>query len=89
MTCARSSAFVPRLESEIAGLDASLRELVPRIGRLVLLESEYARAMRQAELEWVRSLIEELRSGAITWDPEVLLRLIASAQADTGAKSAV
>src|SRR5262249_17512130 len=68
-----------RLECEIAGLDAALKELVPRIGRLVLLESEYARAMRQAELEWVRSLIGELRSGVLSWDTETLLRLAASA----------
>jgi DNA-binding PadR family transcriptional regulator len=71
-----------RLESEIAGLDAMLREMVPRIGRLVLFESEYARAMRQAELGWVRSLIQELQEGGLAWDPEVLLRLAASSEAE-------
>jgi len=71
-----------RLESEIAGIDAVLREMVPRIGRLVLLESEYARTMRQAELGWIRSLIKELRAGGLAWDPESLLRLAASAVAE-------
>jgi DNA-binding PadR family transcriptional regulator len=68
-----------RLESEIAGLDAALEELIPRIGRLVVLESEYTRVLRAAELGWVRSLIQELRAGTLSWDPEALLRLIASA----------
>jgi len=71
-----------RLESEIAGLDAVLREAGPRIGRLVLLESEYTRTMRQAELEWVRSLIKDMRAGGLAWDPEALLRLAASAVAE-------
>jgi DNA-binding PadR family transcriptional regulator len=55
------------LEAEIEGLDAALRELVPRLGRLLVLEAEYERSARQAELEWVRSLIDDLRSGKLTW----------------------
>jgi DNA-binding PadR family transcriptional regulator len=70
-----------RLEAEIAGLDASLRELVPRIGRLVVLETEYTRAMRQAELAWVRSLIAELQARSLWWEPEELLRMVAEAAA--------
>jgi len=71
-----------RLESEIAGLDAMLLEMVPQVGRLVLLESEYTRAMRQAELKWVRSLIEELEAGGLAWDPEVLVRLAGAAEVE-------
>lgn len=62
------------LEAEIRGVDAHLRELVPRIGRLVLVEAEYAQAMRRAELEWVRSLAEEIRSGGLAWDLRALFR---------------
>jgi len=47
-------------------------------GRAVLVEVEYARAMKQAELEWVRSLIEDLRSGRLAWDREALGRLAAT-----------
>src|SRR5487761_736989 len=38
-----------RLELEIVTLDAVLEKMVPRIGRAVLVEVEYVRAMRQAE----------------------------------------
>jgi DNA-binding PadR family transcriptional regulator len=60
---------VHRLEMGLVGLDAILRNLTPQIGRAVLLEVEYARAMQQAELAWVRSLIEEIRAGQIAWHP--------------------
>ena len=77
-----------RLESEIAGLDALLRDLVPKIGRLVLVESEYLLAMRQAELGWVRSLIEDIRAGRLTWDPEALLRALGAPEPTGRARSA-
>jgi hypothetical protein len=67
------------LESEIANLDGVLEMMVPRIGRLVLVEVEYARAMRQAELAWVKSLITDLRSGALTWNPERLIACFGNA----------
>jgi DNA-binding PadR family transcriptional regulator len=67
------------LELEIANLDGVLREMVPRIGRLVLVEVEYALAMRQAELAWVKSLMDDLRTGALTWDPERLIASFANA----------
>jgi DNA-binding PadR family transcriptional regulator len=60
------------LESAIASLDAVLEQMVPKIGRLVLVEVEYERAMRRAELAWVRSLMEDLRSGKLNWNPESL-----------------
>ena len=63
-----------RLEAEIAGLDAALSALVPRIGRLVLLEEEYARDLRRAEREWVLKVIDDLREGRLAWDPEQLRR---------------
>jgi DNA-binding PadR family transcriptional regulator len=61
-----------RLASEIAGLKAALVEMVPRIGRLPLIEVEYARAMREAELAWVQTLLEDLRTGELQWDPGAL-----------------
>src|SRR3954451_23139340 len=65
------------LEAEVAGIEAALREMTPRIGRLPLIEVEYARATKKAELKWVRSLAEELRSGKFTWDPEQIRRWVA------------
>jgi DNA-binding PadR family transcriptional regulator len=62
------------LEAKIDGLDTVLKTMVPRIGRLVLIEVEYERAMRQAELAWVRSLQTELETGTLSWDPQLVLR---------------
>ena len=68
------TARAGQLESEIADDEVTLREIGPRIGRLVILEFEYTHALRQAELTWVRSLIEELKAGGISWSPEARLR---------------
>ena len=62
------------LQQEITGLDLVLKTMVPQIGRLVLVEVEYLRAMRQAELAWVQSFRQELQAGTLRWDPQILLR---------------
>ena len=62
------------LAAEIAGIEAVRTALIPRIGRLPLLETEYTQTMRQAELDWVRSVAEELQTGQLTWDVETNLR---------------
>jgi DNA-binding PadR family transcriptional regulator len=60
------------LQEEIASLDIVLRTMVPQIGRLVLVEVEYLRAMRQAELAWVQSFQNELQTGTLRWDPQLI-----------------
>jgi DNA-binding PadR family transcriptional regulator len=60
------------LDQQLAGLETVLRTLTPKLGRLVLLESELSRALLQAERAWIGGLIEDLRSGAIAWDLEAL-----------------
>ncbi len=80
------TARAARLEAEIAGLDAALRELVPRIGRLVMVETEYLRAMRQAELTWVKALLKDIRAGKLAWSPEAIFAAFAAAG---GAKAAI
>jgi hypothetical protein len=40
--------------------------------RVVLLEDEHERALRDAELRWVLSLLEDMRSGRLAWDRESL-----------------
>lgn len=62
------------LDVEITGLTAVLKDMVPRIGRLVLVEVEYVRALRRAERAWVQSLIRDLQTGALRWDPEAWLQ---------------
>jgi DNA-binding PadR family transcriptional regulator len=67
------------LAAEVAGLSAVLKTMVPQIGRLVLVEVEYLRAMRRAELAWVKSLIKDLQAGRLAWDPEKVRQVFASA----------
>jgi DNA-binding PadR family transcriptional regulator len=64
------SQRVGHLGEEIATLKAVLANLIPRIGRLVLVEVEYALAMKEAELAWARTLLADLESGKLRWCPE-------------------
>jgi DNA-binding PadR family transcriptional regulator len=65
---------VASLDAEITALTAALKQMVPQIGRLFLVEVEYARAIRRAERAWVQSLIGDLDSGKLRWDPEAMRR---------------
>ncbi len=60
------------LEGETAGLNATLRALAVQLPRLVLLEMEYTLAIRQAELNWVRTILDDLRTGKVTWQFDAL-----------------
>ena len=44
--------------------------------RLFLVESEYLRAVTSAELEWVKGMVEDLRTGRLTWSYEELAELV-------------
>jgi DNA-binding PadR family transcriptional regulator len=57
------------LKTEIEALHKALEDLQPKLGRLLILEVEYERAMKQTELVWVQSLLDDLRSGDLTWKP--------------------
>jgi DNA-binding PadR family transcriptional regulator len=72
------------LAAEIERIDAELRKGSDLVPRLFLLELEYLRATVSTELMWVRSVVEELVSGQLTWNEE-WLRAIA-AQFEQGAQ---
>ncbi|MBA9003598.1 PadR family transcriptional regulator [Thermomonospora cellulosilytica] len=56
------------LEGAVAAAEAALATL--DLPRVLLLETEYARALHTAELAWVRGVLEDLRSGELSWpDP--------------------
>lgn len=59
---------VEALDEEVTDLDARLRLSEAFLPRLFVVEAEYLRAMRQAEVAWVRALIEDLRAGRLSWD---------------------
>jgi DNA-binding PadR family transcriptional regulator len=60
------TAEVDRIEDGISRGEAAA------LPRLFLLEVEHALAARQAELAWVRSLVDDLRTGRLTWSAEWL-----------------
>lgn len=56
------------LEEQIAELTSAVSAAGAHVLRINLVESEYLIAMLRAELAWVRSLEDDLRSGKLTWD---------------------
>jgi DNA-binding PadR family transcriptional regulator len=56
-----------RLEGEIAALETQVRRLRGVLPRLFMVEAEYAIALRRAELDWVKALVEDLRTGRLAW----------------------
>lgn len=65
------AAFV---KAEIAAIDTVIEAMTPRIGRLVLLESDLTRALKQAEMDWITRLVDDLRSGVYYWNFEEMLQ---------------
>lgn len=63
-----------RLAAALAALDANaVAEAEQGLPRIAMLEAEYQRAVLEAEAAWVRSVIAELRSGALTWSRQELM----------------
>lgn len=58
----RADALARRLEE--------LQASGPDLPRLFLLEDEYLQTVVRAELEWLRSVIEDLRAGRLSWTEE-------------------
>jgi DNA-binding PadR family transcriptional regulator len=56
-----------RLERELAGDGGPLPP------RVTLLDGDFLRASTAAELDWVRGVVAELRSGALSWSGQELL----------------
>jgi DNA-binding PadR family transcriptional regulator len=66
-------ARVVALEASLAGFDAALRSLREELHlpRILVLELEHARALRRAELDWLRSVIDDIQSGRLTWSRDM------------------
>ena len=60
------------LGKQLAALRSEAVDLAERfkLPRLFALEDEYKLVMVQAELAWVRHLLDDIDSGALTWDAE-------------------
>lgn len=64
------------LMGQLTEAETKVAAAYPELPRLLLLEEEYRIAMTRTELHWIRSLIEDLRSGALTWSEEILRPLM-------------
>jgi len=59
------------LEGEIAGTEQVAGTLTKSgLRRINLIEAEYVQHMCEAELRWVRNLMDDIDSGALTWAPK-------------------
>ena len=63
-----------RLKDILAGHDPEAIAAAHGLPRVFVVEEEYKRAMAAAELAWVTAILDDLRSGALTWDTAELTR---------------
>jgi len=66
---------VDKLQAALAATEQELGFVATGLPRLFLLEEEYRRAMLEAELSWLRGVIEDLRVGRLSWSEEWLREL--------------
>jgi len=60
-----------RLKHRLSDFDAELaaeNEGV-QVPRWALLETEYLKAVTEAEVQWIETIVDELRKGSLTWKP--------------------
>lgn len=70
------------IDAELARMDEGLTQAA-NVPRLFLLEYEYLRAARVTELTWVRSVVEDLRAGRLTWSVDWLRQIAAQFATDS------
>jgi len=81
-----------QLETRVAALEDDAARIDSQFGtaaaeglpRLFLLETEYQRATLETELEWVRAVVEDLRTGRLTWSEEWLSKFAEQPAAPDG-----
>jgi DNA-binding PadR family transcriptional regulator len=59
------------LAGSLQEVEASLAELGGTLPRVTLMDDEYERAITTAELAWLTGIIEDLRSGSLTWNEDM------------------
>jgi DNA-binding PadR family transcriptional regulator len=65
------------LAEQFADTELALEESPPGLPRLFLLEEEYRKAVLEAQLTWVRGVIEDLRAKRLDWSEESLCEIAA------------
>ena len=75
-----------QLSDTLADTDAQLQGN-PDLPRLFLLEEEYRKVVLTAQLSWLEGVIDDLRSGRLTWSQEWLAELFAAYHPDEPAEA--
>jgi len=60
------------VRAQLAQMDGELAGVLAGLPRVTRLESEYLHALAAAELQWLEGIVDDLRSGALTWSYEQL-----------------
>lgn len=55
------------LATRLTEIEADLEQYSGTLPRITLMDDEYERILTAAELSWLRRVIEDLRTGALTW----------------------
>jgi DNA-binding PadR family transcriptional regulator len=66
-----------KLQADLDVTEQGLAAADAGLPRLFLLEEEYRKTMLEAEISWLRGVIEDLREGRLTWSEEWLRELAA------------
>lgn len=75
-------ARLDALTGELAELDRVVDAVRDQLPRLVLIETEYQRAHLSTDIEWIRALLDDLRTGRLAWDQDELRELAKQFEAD-------
>ncbi|MHA6763553.1 PadR family transcriptional regulator [Streptacidiphilus sp. PAMC 29251] len=71
------------LQQRLAGIEATIAvETKHKLPRVTMLETDYQRAIAVAQLAWTDAVVDDLRSGKLSWTWEGLTEF--AADADTG-----
>jgi DNA-binding PadR family transcriptional regulator len=65
------------VNSKLAELDANAEQYSGTLPRITLMDDEYERAITAAELDWLNGVIEDLRSGKLSWSYEEFAEIAA------------
>jgi DNA-binding PadR family transcriptional regulator len=67
-----------RLAAELANTESAVAGAPPGLPRLFLLEEEYRKAILEAQLAWLRGVIDDLRERRLDWSQEWLREIAAA-----------
>jgi hypothetical protein len=68
-TAVRKREWMPS-QAMLAGPTPEQTAAAHGLVRVLVLEDEYRRAVLTAERDWVRQVVDDLRSGGLTWTRE-------------------